>query len=157
MSGASERAAPGVSLVIMTSPARLPERVRLLQRTVARAIGQRLRDGAGDHGKAATCEVLVLDDQPACAGWPAISSQVAAAEQAGVNLRYVALPPSDDGRVNMRLKRNVGLLLSQGEVAVFCDDDDWRSLDSVQAQLEALEAHGVDMCTVQVQHVCEID
>ena len=55
------------------------------------------------------------------------------ADESGVALRYVALPPDGAGRVNMRLKRNVGLLLAAGETVVFFDDDDWRSVDSVEA------------------------
>ena len=139
------------SLLILTSPARFPERVQLLHRAIERAINQRLRDGSRH-------EVIVLDDEPECAAWPVTVSHVQAAEEAGVTIRYVALPPSrSGGRVNMRLKRNAGLLLCTGAVAVFCDDDDWRSPESVQAQLDTLEAHDADVCTVQVRHVCELD
>ena len=138
------------SLLIMTAPAQLPERLRLLAYTIRRAICQRLCHGLGH-------EVIVLDDQPACAAWPTTASLLPAAAEAGVALRYVALPPNKDGHVNMRLKRNVGLLLCRGPVAVFCDDDDWRALESVQAQLDVLDASGADLCTLQVRHVCELD
>ena len=50
-----------------------------------------------------------------------------------------------------------GLLLSKGAVVVFYDDDDWRSHESVQAQLDALHHHEADVCTWQVQHLCELD
>ena len=135
-------------MIIMTAPSRLPERTHLLARAIERSIGQRLRG---------TAEIIVLDDEPECAGWPVTAGLLASAERAGVRLRYIALPAGADGRVNMRLKRNVGLLLCEADVAVFCDDDDWRSPDSVQAQLDALASSGCDLCTLQVDHLCELD
>ena len=81
-----------------------------------------------------------------------------AAASAGVRLRYVALPPDPEtGVVNMRLKRNVALLLCTGRVAIFCDDDDWRSPESVQTQLDAMSHHRAHVSAWQVHHVCEID
>ena len=49
------------------------------------------------------------------------------------------------------------VLLCTGSFACFFDDDDWRSADSVQAQLARLAATGADVCTLQVEYVCEID
>ena len=75
-----------------------------------------------------------------------------------MRLRYVALPPDPEtGVVNMRLKRNVALLLCTGRVAIFFDDDDWRSPESVQTQLDAMSHHRAHACAWQVHHVCEID
>ena len=137
-----------ISILILTSPGRFPERLPLLRHTVARALGQTLQ---GEQ----RLEVLVLDDGPIGHGWPAVAAALPSSSERR-QLRYVALPPNEDGRVNMRLKRNVGLLLSGGGVVVFFDDDDWRSCDSVQAQLELLRRSGADLATVQVQHVCEL-
>ena len=68
------------------------------------------------------------------------------------------MPPDPaTGLVNMRLKRNLGLELCTGSFACFFDDDDWRSADSVQAQLARLAATGADVCTLQVEYVCELD
>lgn len=149
--GADDAAATEhVTVIVMTSPARLPERARLLRRTVSSAIAQRLAP-CWSH------DVLVLDDGPAGAGWAHIAALVPAARERGVELRYVALPPDASGSVNMRLKRNAGLLLSAGDAAAFFDDDDWRGPESLQAQLDELAAAAADVCTLQVQHVCELD
>ena len=137
-----------ISILILTSPGRFPERIPLLRRTVARALGQTLQDDQ-------QLEVLVLDDGPDGHAWPAVAVALPNSSE-NRRLRYVALPPGENGRVNMRLKRNVGLHLSGGGVVVFFDDDDWRSCDSVQAQLELLRRTGADVATVQVQHVCEL-
>ena len=74
---------------------------------------------------------------------------------AGCDVRVPPDPTS--GRVNMRLKRNIGLELSTGAAVCFFDDDDWRSIHSVQAQLDQLEATDADVCTLQVHYLCEID
>eukprot|EP00966_Prymnesium_polylepis_P034378 798654-Prymnesium_polylepis.1 len=137
----SEDAIRTVSIIILTAPARFPERLPLLQHTVARALAQRLE---GEQ----RLEVLVLDDGPAEGAWPAVAAALPSASDAR-RLRYVALPPDEDGRVNMRLKRNAGLLLCSGDAVVFFDDDDWRSPDSMQAQLELLRRSAADVVSVQ--------
>ena len=161
---------PAASLLVMTSPGRLPERLPLLRRCLHTLIHQEgvqpLRpqhSAPPPHHRPATSarhrglEVLVLDDEPACAAWPVVHALRPAAAAAGVSLRYVALPAdAATGKVNMRLKRNAALLLCTGTVAVFCDDDDWRSPSSVIAQLDALAFHDADVATWQVQNLCEV-
>ena len=143
---------PAASLLIMTCPSRAPERLPLLHRTLCAAIGQRLREPSD------AIEVIVVDDRPACGAWGTVVAARRAATSAGVRLRYVALPPDPEtGVVNMRLKRNVALLLCTGRVAIFFDDDDWRSPESVQTQLDAMSHHRAHACAWQVHHVCEID
>ena len=138
-----------VTVIVMTTPAH-PERYPLLRHTVHTALHQRLPPGLSP-------EVLVLDDGPA-AGAAAHIAPLAAGAPEGVRLRYVVVPPDPTtGRVNMRLKRNLGLELCTGSFACFFDDDDWRSADSVQAQLARLAATGADVCTLQVEYVCELD
>ena len=147
---------PSVCIVVMTAPRRRPERAALLGRTVTRALEQRLP-------LTTSLELLVLDDGPEAAGWPAVwsAAEVSSSTETRerpVRLRYVAVAPdAATGRVNMRLKRNLALHLCQSDHLLFFDDDDWRSADAAQAQLEALASSGGDMCTVQVQYVCEID
>ena len=93
-----------VTVIVMTTPAR-PERYPLLRHTVHAALHQRVPPGL-------SLEVLVLDDGPA-AGAAAHIAPLAAATPEGVRLRYVVVPPDPTtGRVNMRLKRNLGLELS---------------------------------------------
>ena len=117
---------PAASLIVMTSPAKRPERLPLLRRTIESCIRQKVR--GSDGGIGARLELLVLDDQPECAAWPTVAAALPLAQSYGVDLRYIPLPPdTSTNRVNMRLKRNAGLLLSKGAVVVFCDDDDWRS------------------------------
>ena len=139
-----------VSVLLMTCPARCPERAPLFRKALACAISQRL----ANDGR---LEVVVLDDKPLCAAWPMVAAATPLADTVGAKLRYVALPADDKGRVNMRLKRNAALLLCTGRVAVFFDDDDWRSESSVQEQLDALANANADFCTLQVSHVCELD
>ena len=80
----------------------------------------------------------------------------------GRRLQYVALP-SDAGegcRVCLRLKRNVALEMASNigaDAILFFDDDDWRSLDASQAQIDAMRVSGADVCSVQVQYMCELD
>ena len=126
-----------VTIIILTAPGRFPERLPLLRYTIARALAQELEDGQN-------LEVLVLDDGPEGCAWPEVAAALPGTSDTR-RLRYVALPPDDSGRVNMRLKRNVGLLLSRGDVVVFFDDDDWRSRDSVRAQLELLRRSAADV------------
>ena len=76
-------------------------------------------------------EVLVLDDGPEGGAGPHIAAALEPRLPEHVRLRHVVVPPDESGRVNMRLKRNVGLELSTGAAACFFDDDDWRSVDSV--------------------------
>ena len=141
--------ADSVSIIIMTTPRR-PERYPLLQRTVHAALHQRV------HADLAL-EVLVLDDGPS-GGAAAHIARLAADAPHNARLRYALVPPDPaTGLVNMRLKRNLGLELCTGSFACFFDDDDWRSADSVQAQLARLAATGADVCTLQVEYVCELD
>ena len=138
-----------VSIIIMTTPSR-PERYPLLQRTVHAALHQRVSADLA-------LEVLVLDDGPA-SGAAAHIAPLAADAPHNVRLRYALVPPDPTtGLVNMRLKRNLGLELCTGSAACFFDDDDWRSADTVQAQLGRMIAADADVCTLQVEYVCELD
>ena len=151
MDAADARASISASVLLMTCLERCPERAPLFRFILERAICQHVEQDRERH------EVLVLDDKPACAAWPIVASLAPKAAARGVRLRYVALPPAEDGCVNMRLKRNVGLLLCRGSAAVFFDDDDWRSVGSLQMQLNALDDASLDVCTLQVSTVCELD
>ena len=137
-----------VSIVIMTTPSR-PERYPLLQQTVHAALHQRVSADI-------ILEVLVIDDGPG--GAAAHIAWLSAGVPDNVRLRYVLVPPDPEtGLVSMRLKRNIGLELCTGGAACFFDDDDWRSVHSVHAQLERLAAADADVCTLQVEYVCELD
>ncbi|KAL1515106.1 hypothetical protein AB1Y20_004169 [Prymnesium parvum] len=137
-----------VTILILTAPRRRPERLPLLRRTISRALEQSLPPSIG-------LEVLVVDDGPHADAWPAVAPLLGLATHTR-RLRYVALPPDACGAVNLRLKRTAALLLSAGDVAVFFDDDDWRSTHSVHAQLDAMAAAAADLVTVQVAYVCEL-
>ena len=160
------------TIVVLTATAKFPERVALLKHTIRRAASQQLRSS--------DCEILVLDDEGAH-GWGAVRAAFGA--PSGVRCRYVAVP-GRGGKVNMRLKRNLAFELCTTDWLVFFDDDDWRSAEvvpslspslflarpyssapflfllaaqAVQSQLDALSDSGADICTVQLQHVCELD
>ena len=153
-----------LTVVILTATRRRPERAPLLERAVRAAAAQRV-------SSATALEVLVLDDGPDAAGWPYVRAAVCGVERARlcgadgavaeghVAVRYVAVPPDASGRVCLRLKRNLALELcsvSGTDAILFCDDDDWRSADAAQAQLDALARTGADACSVQVRCVCEL-
>ena len=142
-----------VSVIILTAPAKFPERLPLLRRTLICALAQQL------DSRVQLLEVLVLDDGSDSTGgsaWPEVAAVLKNAAADAPRVRYIAVPPDSVGRVNMRLKRNLALLLCAGNVAIFFDDDDWRSVESVQAQFDLLSSASVDVCTVQVQYVCEL-
>jgi len=152
-------------IIILTAPGQRPERGALLKRTVVRAATQWLAAGV-------RLEVLVLDDEPA-RGWPLVCEALAglaverSSRSGGVDtvnyscmVRYVAVPAdAATGRVCLRLKRNLALELATeygSDSVLFFDDDDWRSEDAAQVQMDALAAAGSDACSVQVQYVCEL-
>ena len=126
-----------------------PERGALLRRTLKRACEQDLPAGV------ALTEVLVLDDGPHAHAAAHIAAALPNGAPRCVRLRHVSVPPDASGRVSMRLKRNVALLLASADALCFFDDDDWRARDSVATQLAVLG--DADVCTLQVQHVCELD
>ena len=97
----------------------------------------------------------MLDDGPHAHAAAHIAAALPNGAPRCVRLRHVSVPPDASGRVSMRLKRNVALLLASADALCFFDDDDWRARDSVATQLAVLG--DADVCTLQVQHVCELD
>ena len=138
-----------VAIAILCAPQLRPERGALLRRTLKRACEQDLPAGV------ALTEVLVLDDGPHAHAAAHIAAALPNGAPRCVRLRHVSVPPDASGRVSMRLKRNVALLLASADALCFFDDDDWRARDSVATQLAVLG--DADVCTLQVQHVCELD
>lgn len=128
-----------VSAVVMTCERE--ERLPLLHRTLRSTLAQQLP-------RSWRLEVLVLDG-------PGSVRDNISEFLCDTRVRYLSVP--DAGPRGMRLKRNAALELARGELLVFCDDDDWRSNDSLWCQLEALRSEHADVCSVQVGCVCELD
>ena len=150
------RSAPAVAMAAEPTASALTD-----VRSVAIAIlcAPQLRPGAAPappHAKraceqdlpagVALTEVLVLDDGPLRTRRRTSRRRCRTARRGACGCA-VSVPPDASGRVSMRLKRNVALLLASADALCFFDDDDWRARDSVAPVAVLGDA---DVCTLQV-------
>jgi glycosyltransferase involved in cell wall biosynthesis/GT2 family glycosyltransferase len=99
------------------------------RRFVPDAIAQFLAQGRDD------CELVILDDG---------SDSVADLIPPDPLIRYFR----EDRRRALGDKRNRLCELARGEILIHWDDDDWHAPDRIARQIEAIDAHGADICGV---------